>query len=313
MKKSFIQTPLLVYIIVGILVLGGAGYFGIKQYQISQVEKIERATQQKSLELAQTEIETLKQESGTAKAKQQQLEQEVANEQQKSKAQNLSISASELEPYLTGVQEITCYDSKGGYSTGSGSLWFLKQQYVILTNKHVVELGKCEVDPENTDRITTGFYGLDTQKMYSENPETDSTFVPIKIDPSINPDVESAPLSTLNYKVSSLNRCPAKMPIGSPVILIGYPIYARKKVDGSSHIQYKVTTNGIISGYDEYLVGKYANYFVSAKIDSGNSGGIALSKNLNGLCLLGIPTWLTVGNYETQGVVQNIHNVKYKE
>jgi len=54
----------------------------------------------------------------------------------------------------------------------------------------------------------------------------------------------------------------------------------------------------------------YQNYFVSAKIDSGNSGGIAISKTTSGnLCLLGVPTWVSVGNYETQGLVQNINNI----
>lgn len=56
----------------------------------------------------------------------------------------------------------------------------------------------------------------------------------------------------------------------------------------------------------------YPNYFVSAKVDSGNSGGVAFSKDSNGLCVLGIPTWLTIGNFETQGLVQNIHNVFYE-
>ena len=36
---------------------------------------------------------------------------------------------------------------------------------------------------------------------------------------------------------------------------------------------------------------------------------VAIAKDGNGLCVLGIPTWLTVGNYETQGLVQNIRNV----
>jgi len=26
-----------------------------------------------------------------------------------------------------------------------------------------------------------------------------------------------------------------------------------------------------------------------------------------------MPTWLTIGNYETQGLIQNIYNVMYKK
>lgn len=319
--KGFIQIPILIAIILGILFVGGMGYIGVKRYQTYQAEKVEKARvaqerekeaqvlteeQKKALEKAQLEIEKLKEESAESKKRQEVLEQKIQNEQ-KSNLQNFSISAVELEPYLTGVQSVSCYDSMG-----SGSLWFLDQTYLVLTNKHVVGLGHCEMDFENKDRKTTGFYGLDTQKMYSINPETDSTFIPIKLDPSINPHVVSAPLSTLNYKISSLRKCQSKMAIGSPVVLVGYPIYGRKVVDDSGGwVGYKVTTDGIISGYDDFLSGKYGNYFVSAKIDSGNSGGIAFSKNENGLCILGIPTWLTIGNYETQGIVQNINNVIY--
>lgn len=85
----------------------------------------------------------------------------------------------------------------------------------------------------------------------------------------------------------------------------------------NSKISARQVTEGIISGYDtsvEQPIGNlpYPNYYVSAKIDSGNSGGVALSKNSNGLCLLGVATWLSLGDFETQGVVQNIHNVKYR-
>ena len=53
------------------------------------------------------------------------------------------------------------------------------------------------------------------------------------------------------------------------------------------------------------------NYFISNKIDHGNSGGIALSKYNDSLCVLGIPTWLNRGVSDNQGIVQNIKNVMY--
>src|SRR3989338_6838358 len=40
-QKGFIQIPLLIAIIAGVLVLGGGGYFGVKQYQNYQAEKVE--------------------------------------------------------------------------------------------------------------------------------------------------------------------------------------------------------------------------------------------------------------------------------
>ena len=74
-RKGFVQIPLLIAIIAGVLVVGGGGYFGIKQYQNYRAEKIESEkqaqtlaeTQNKSLEEAQQEIEKLKEESAEAK------------------------------------------------------------------------------------------------------------------------------------------------------------------------------------------------------------------------------------------------------
>ena len=49
-QKGFIQIPLLIAIIAGILVLGDGGYFGIQKYQSYQAERVE---QKKQIELNQ--------------------------------------------------------------------------------------------------------------------------------------------------------------------------------------------------------------------------------------------------------------------
>lgn len=74
-QKGFIQIPLLIAIIAGVLVLGSGGYWGIQKYKNYQVRKIEQERitqekekeakkisdiQQKLLEQTQMEIETLK-------------------------------------------------------------------------------------------------------------------------------------------------------------------------------------------------------------------------------------------------------------
>lgn len=57
----------------------------------------------------------------------------------------------------------------------------------------------------------------------------------------------------------------------------------------------------------------YVNYYTSAKVDAGNSGGIAMMEDDNHkLCILGVPTWISVGEYETEGIIQNIHNIIYQ-
>src|SRR3972149_701706 len=56
-QQGFIQIPILIAIIAGVLVLGVGGYFGVKQYQSYQAKQTE---QQKELGEAKKEIENLK-------------------------------------------------------------------------------------------------------------------------------------------------------------------------------------------------------------------------------------------------------------
>lgn len=344
-QQGFIQIPILIAIIAGILIVGGGGYLGVEQYKNYQAEKREKEAaviaeaqqkekdaqaiteaQQKALAQAQEEIEKLKEQSIESKSNQKVLEQKIQNQQQSS-SKNISISAEELDPYLGGIVRISC---AGG--SGSGSLWNIEGQgFMVLTNQHVVESesGTCGLDITKTNNNSYGFYDALLDQRYRWNDDTDSVALGMQINKKLNDSVvgwtssanESAPVSELNYKVSALRKCPVTMPLGSPVALIGYPAFA-KQVDyyqGNEVIShFKTVTNGIISAHDKspglLLSGLPAsNYFVSNKIDSGNSGGIALSKDQNGLCVLGIPTWLTVGNYETQGIVQNIHNITHQK
>lgn len=321
-QKGFIQTPLLIAIVAGILILGGAGYFGVKQYQNSQVEKIEREKlaqgQQKALEQAQVEIEKLKQDSENAKTKQQQLEQKISQESVKAKSQ--TISASELAPYLNGVVLIDCNGVKG-----TGSLWnFENFGRAVLTNDHVIEENSyqygCLVTVYETSSVSGSYlYRIIPQGSFDFNKVTDSAILPIQ---QLNDNPAAHPIENLNYKISSLRKCPTKIAIGSPVMAVGFPAFAFGNINYKGfnvEANFRTVTEGIISGYDDSNSKTFGgtvpfqDYFVSAKIDSGNSGGITFAKDNNGLCVLGIPTWVSIGNYETQGLVQNIHNVLYKK
>ena len=185
---------------------------------------------------------------------------------------------------------------------------------VIVTNDHVTNgNNQCSVMPENGDRETMGHYQLNLVSPYEWNSYTDIAILKMSISPAAQN--WSKPISSLSYTLSSLRLCSPKMLEGSPVIVIGYPAFGKQsiQVDGyNSQISSRQVTEGIISGYDTSIrspIGKlpYSNYYVSAKIDSGNSGGIALSKDSDGLCLLGVATWLSIGNFEAQGIVQNIN------
>ena len=195
--------------------------------------------------------------------------------------------------------------------------------YTILTNQHVVSItpsdysfctlsiadaGDIKADQNRTEG---GFWWLDMNSIYSWNKKTDVALLKITHD-----FIYGDPPTGLNYSIGSLPLCKNRMSLNSPVIAVGFPATTIKKVEGGI-AAYRTATNGIISAHDESAItddGLPApNYFVSAKIDSGNSGGIAFSKDNGKLCVLGIPTWVNVGNFETQGVIQNIHNVMYNK
>ena len=227
------------------------------------------------------------------------------------------ITSVDLAPFLTGVVQVICDDEDGTTSSGSGSLWkFRDVPHAVLTNRHVVDDAvKCLVHITNASNDTVGIFELNTSN-YKEKPSTDTAV--LGIGRPLNDSTLAA--WTYNFALSDMRTCPSNLPAGTPVVMIGFPAYAKRnvKIDlpeiGEVSSVYRAVTNGIISGFDTALLKpagslEYHNFFVSAKIDSGNSGGMALAKDDKGLCTLGLPTWLTLGNYETQGLVQNILNV----
>jgi|GEM_PF-2056002 len=240
-------------------------------------------------------------------------------DEQSALPKDIVITSADLTPYLTGVVQVLCDDETGRTTSGSGTLWnFSTVPYGVLTNRHVVDdAAFCIVNITDTSNNTVGVFELNTSS-YKVNEDTDTAVLSV-----------GAPLSdttlaswTYNYKLSDVRSCPSNLPAGTPVVMIGFPSYAKRstKIDlpkvGEVSIVYRSVSNGIISGFDTALVKPegsltYPNFFVSAKIDTGNSGGMALAKDEDGLCSLGLPTWLSVGKYETQGLVQNILNVLY--
>ena len=135
-SKGFIQISILIVIVAGVLILGGAGYLGVKQYYkergVSNETSTEAQSQQKSLELAREEIEQLKRESASTAEKQRQLEQQV----KQTHDSVLGIFASEIRPLQRGVVQIDC-----GNVSGTGSLWKINNSYSVLTNRHVINGG----------------------------------------------------------------------------------------------------------------------------------------------------------------------------
>lgn len=92
-------------------------------------------------------------------------------------------------------------------------------------------------------------------------------------------------ISSLTKKKVCFQQADVKVNTGDQLIILGYPA-----IGSPTDI---TATEGIISGYD------YPYYVTSAKIDHGNSGGLAIL--VKGDCYLGIPTGSVVGSIESLG------------
>ncbi len=335
--KTNLQRVLIIGIPIIVIGIGFGAYNLTESYRQTQ-QLI--ASQQQSLTTAQQEIKSLAANASSSEAA---TRNEIAQAQttvQKTttpSSDTASIQASEIAPYENGVMQLSC-----GYVSGSASLWNIPSfGYVALTNFHVIKdrftandsNGACALIPDSN--VNTGPYLqiLVIPSQYQTfNNTADEAILPIG---SVNVyttsgQIVSEPANILDYKISSLPKCDAKMPLDAPVVVLGFPAYAMQEVPsgipsgfpggGGNALQSSlIASNGVISGYDPSSIKSssnptglpYVNYYVSAKIDSGNSGGIAFSKNTNGLCVLGIPTWINTGNYANEGIVQNINNVMY--
>lgn len=103
--------------------------------------------------------------------------------------------------------------------------------------------------------------------------------------------------------------CKVKNPIGMKVYIFGYPSSSET---GTTNVQsvlsipptrHLTVTQGIISGKEQN------NFFTTALIDTGSSGGLAVIKYRNKPCILGIPTLGTIGDLTTMGIIQPFTNV----
>lgn len=180
-----------------------------------------------------------------------------------------------------------------GKSSGSGILIKFNENgtdiYGVLTNQHVMVDGSgnpaisCSVVfPDSSTQFIGTLKNKDLQ--FSTN-GFDFGRILLK-----NPT---------NYIKSSAtvenNFCLKKPLLGDNLIILGYPAI------GSGN---DVTaTEGIISGFENNF------YITSAKVEQGNSGGVAVLLKNN--CLLGMPTFVELGSLESLARILKI-DVLYK-
>lgn len=251
-------------------------------------EKENRAIETKNLKekIQQVEIKSIATES-IRKAQEEIAQKKISTLEEKvsqTKTYNVASIISKWRPIIANVECQFRYSDTGRlYQENGGSgivLKFGNTPGLILTNKHVITddggygAYSCSVKlPDSSELITSSdtrssAKGYDLGYIYINNP--------------------SSYLQTLTSTFPSL--CSQKPLLGDEIVVLGYPSIGSKE---------NVTaTEGIVSGFD-------GNYIVtSAKVEQGNSGGAAILLKDN--CLLGIPTFVTLGKVESLARILDI-------
>src|SRR3989344_2640713 len=332
-QKGFIQVPLLIIIIGGILFLSGGGYYGVKQYQNYQAKQVEKEKiaeeKEKQLqELLEKQQETLNKTIEDAKIKSEIETNELKNEIESLKSQTTkqtqnqqqsdkkilelkeelnSSTALNNENYdeqsnvvLDSIAKVVCFLNRDKTISGSGSVWGVGDNYYLVTNKHVLEEADRE-DESCAISIARDWNAVadDFEKAYQDdnllvyNLDLNYTYWEIDgFDFAITKIIEyEQPLSFLDDIAMETNEteCHENLRVGEKIKIIGFPY--------TSSFALPTITEGIISSFEN--IGDTNYYITSAKIEHGNSGGIAVTNNY--YCMIGIPTAVVVGDSESLG------------
>ena len=199
------------------------------------------------------------------------------------------------EEIIAAVVNIRCpsTEEEGAVYTGSGTL--ISEDGLILTNSHVIpqdeefvfvdEDGCVVTIPDPVTGQVAEIYFAQPDVKIGLSDDYDIAFLQIN---DVYTDDEGTTWGEYPKRFSSIydRFCENPEPrLGEPIRVYGYP-----GIGGG----YSLTvTEGIVSGFPEY--GMIAT---SAKIDQGNSGGLAVDAQG---CMVGIPTAVVVGDYESLG------------
>lgn len=317
LQKGFIQIPILIAIIIGVVLVGGVSYVSVRQYQSYRAEKIEKEKQaqekeiafqaetkvrQKAIEEAQRkkdlEVEKLRQELEVLKKKEPQIvQQTIIKEVPAPKIINDLPTI--IKQWRPKIAHITC-EWRDISTSGSGSGILINTtdskdglMLAILTNKHVIITGE-NYSPDLCDILLPD---MDTAFRVIDREMPDGTLYTFRKSSSgldwglIRLEFPSDYMKTLAS--SGVPICKETASVGDSIVILGYP-----GIGSQTDI---TATEGIISGRDG------SHYITSAKIERGNSGGVAISVKNN--CYLGIPTFAKAGEIESLARILDVRAI----
>jgi len=311
--------------------LAGVGYLAYWAFTRSQ-----QSQQATIRELQDTKKEISSLRSSTSEAVR--MQQRTIDEQQKSMADDtltlnkMKAIENRLEETLQAVEEtkisilrsagvspalltsiapsvVKLYCLSNSYSDnvqkGSGFLYRGSRNnprlplYYVQTNLHVIKMeDRADADcrilvyPDYTDSST---YLLFKSRGYQSYGDTiDIAY----LDPRIVNDLKAGTGNDLMVYARDETVAPACDPtnIGDHLSIFGYP-----GVGGET----LTVTEGIVSGFEIEERKRYVK--TSAKIDHGNSGGVAIKDSG---CVVGIPTWSRSGKVESIGRILDLNYLR---
>ena len=251
-------------------------------------EKEKRTAETKNLEekIKQAETKSVAVESARM-AKEESAQNKISALEEKisqTKTYSLSSIISNWRPLIANVECQFRYSDTGRLyqkSSGSGiAIKFDNTPGAILTNKHVLIDNNGYGADSCSAKLLDSNETLSSSDIRSSSKGYDLGYIYIN-----NP---SDYFKNLTSNFPSL--CSQKPSLGDEIVVLGYPSIGSK--NGLT------ATEGIVSGFD-------GNYFItSAKVEQGNSGGAAILLKDN--CLLGIPTFVTLGKVESLARILDI-------
>ncbi len=275
-KEDTFKKPSVIIVLLVLIFIGG--YFLLNKKGAIETVIISNNSQDSQ----QEEIDFLKEEVEKLKNQQPQT---IIKEVEKTISRNTSDELSSIikkwRPFVAYIECDFRYADGTPIYTSSGSGLLLAGEYgTILTNRHVISVVDkyapyvCRIQmPDDYQNISIYGSEKDSFQTILEN-NLDFGVISVSQPTQYMIDLDAKSPSPLNCYPPS---------IGDKVVILGYPSVGSK--------QDITATEGIISGFD-------GDYFItSAKVEEGNSGGIAVSVKED--CYLGIPTYAEVGNVES--------------
>lgn len=242
-RLGFIQIPVLVLIVVGVIAAGGVAVFGVHEYQKQEIEKLKlqnqittteqtkEAEEANEVEKLKAEIEKLKTQTGIEKKPTPKPTPPPAQTSTSKKQLTNAQIIAKIKPAVVYIE------SKDGSGTGM----LLEKNGIILTNAHVVEgINTASIKTSKGNSYTVSVLGRDENKDLA---------------------VLKVENSTDLFSIAELGDS-ATVSQGDEVFALGYPF----GIQGDVSFKEGTISRLLSEGEASYLE-------TSAEIHPGNSGG----------------------------------------